>query len=130
MPDKEEDCPLVFIIDDDEALQETLALRLEVSGFRVARAFSGEDAFLKLKNTIPDIILLDVTMPKMDGFEVCKVLKENEDTQNIPVIFLTAAGTNMEAQLQSLMVGAVDYIPKPYEGNELVERIRQHLNQK
>ena len=126
----EEKAALVLVIDDDESLQETLTLRLEASGFQVARAFSGEDAFLLLKNTIPDIILLDVTMPNMDGFEVCKVIKENEESKHIPVIFLTAAGTNMEAQLQSLMVGAVDYIAKPYEGDELIERIRQHLKLK
>ncbi len=119
--------PSILVIDDDSGIRETVQVRLELSGFEVKTASAADEAFLLLKSWKPDLILLDVSMPKMDGFEVCKVLKENKDTSSIPVIFLTGAGGEMETQLQSLMVGAVDYVCKPFEGEELVARLRLHL---
>jgi DNA-binding response OmpR family regulator len=119
--------PLILIVDDDPMIRETLTLRLELQEFRAQSAASGDEAFLLLKTVKPDLIVLDLTMPKMNGFEVCKVLKENKETASIPVIFLTAVGSEMETKLQSLMVGAVDYIAKPFEGEELVKTIKKHL---
>ncbi|MBN2144864.1 MAG: response regulator [Candidatus Aureabacteria bacterium] len=119
--------PLIMIIDDDPMIRETITLRLELQNFKVVSAASGDDALLQLKSVIPDLIVLDLTMPKMNGFEVCKLLKENKETARIPVIFLTAAGSEMETKLQSLMVGAVDYLAKPFEGEELVTTIKKHL---
>jgi DNA-binding response OmpR family regulator len=117
----------ILVIDDDLDVLETLNLILESDGFSVRKASSGDDAFVILKSFIPDIILLDITMPKMDGFEICKILKSNRDTKHIPVIFLTGVGSEFTMKLQSLMVGGVDYICKPYEHEELLEKIKIHL---
>ena len=119
--------PIIMIVDDDVTIVDALHLLLETEGFEVRSALNGEDVFLLMKSVIPDIILLDITMPKMDGFEICKILKENSDTKHIPVIFITGAGMEIGFQLQSLMVGAVDYISKPFESKDLIEKIRTHL---
>ena len=118
----------IVIVDDDENLRKMLKIRLEAKGYDAIEAESGEYALEIINKEKPDLILLDIAMPDMDGYEVCKLLKENEETKNIPIIFLTGLGGNLENKLQSLMVGGADYIQKPFDGNELLKRIKKILN--
>lgn len=129
MQNKRRNKNIVLIVDDDKNILESLKMLLIHSGFHVETAANGEIAFLLLNNINPDIILLDITMPQMDGFEFCKILKENSETKDIPVIFLTGVGSEIGTRLQSLMVGAIDYITKPYESDELIQKIQLHVEQ-
>lgn len=117
----------ILVVDDDPFIQESLKTILESDGFLVHTVSSGDEAFLLFKTFLPDIILLDITMPKMDGYEVCKIIKSDRATKHIPVIFLTGVGSEFSMKLQGLMVGAVDYLCKPYEHEELLEKIKSHL---
>ena len=118
---------IILIVDDDESLRKMLKMRLSFSQFKVLTAGSGEEAFEAINKNKPDLILLDIAMPDMDGYEVCKILKDNPETKDIPIVFLTAIGGNIENKLQSLMVGGVDYIQKPFDGNDLMKRIEKIL---
>ncbi len=118
----------IIIVDDDENLRKMIKIRLELKNYSVLEADSGESALELINNEKPDLILLDIAMPDMDGYEVCKLLKDNEDTKNIPIVFLTGIEGNIENKLQGLMVGGADYIQKPFDGKELVERIEKILH--
>ncbi|MBN1522769.1 MAG: response regulator [Candidatus Aureabacteria bacterium] len=117
----------ILIVDDDDSLRKMLKMRLTFSQYKVLEAENGEEAFEVINNSKPDLILLDIAMPDMDGYEVCKILKDNPETRDIPIVFLTAIGGNIENKLQSLMVGGVDYIQKPFDGNDLMKRIEKIL---
>ncbi|HNY13269.1 MAG TPA: hybrid sensor histidine kinase/response regulator, partial [Candidatus Wallbacteria bacterium] len=95
-------------------------------GIEIAAATNGEDALKMAASDKPDLILLDIQMPEMNGFEVCRRLKENEATKNIPVIFLTAYG-EIEDIVKGFDAGAADYIAKPFKAQELVSRVLNHL---
>lgn len=94
---------------------------------RVHVAFNGQDGYDKAVLLIPDLILLDVSMPIMDGFATCRMLKNNELTRYIPVIFLTASN-DMPMRIEGLSLGAVDYIGKPFNEQEVIMRVEIHLN--
>ena len=119
---------LILIVDDDESLRKMLKVRLSFTKYKVETAGSGEEAFESINKNKPDLILLDIAMPDMDGYEVCKILKDNAETREIPIMFLTAIGGNIENKLQSLMVGGVDYIQKPFDGADLIKRIEKILD--
>ena len=113
----------VLIVDDEENARYILNLKLTTKKqFIVEEAENGKDALDKVVANKPDIILLDVMMPEMDGFETCKHLKENKKTEDIPIIFLTAK-TRTTDVIQGIRVGVDDYITKPYDFNDLYERI-------
>lgn len=95
----------------------------------IAVASSGEKALEIIKESIPDLILLDVMMPAMNGFEVCKILKEEDKTADIPVIFITAL-TDKEDIVKGFELGAVDYVTKPFNPKELLARVKTHLELK
>jgi DNA-binding response OmpR family regulator len=118
---------LILIVDDDESLRKMLKMRLSYNQYRVETAESGERAFDIISKERPDLILLDIAMPDMDGYEVCKILKDNPETRDIPIMFLTAIGGAIENKLQSLMVGGVDFIQKPFDGPDLMNRIEKIL---
>ncbi|MCK5708409.1 MAG: response regulator [Candidatus Aureabacteria bacterium] len=118
----------VLVIDDDESLRKMLQMRFSFSDYKVVTAESGEKAFDVINKCKPELILLDIAMPDMDGYEVCKILKDNPETRDIPIVFLTAIGGNIENKLQSLMVGGVDYIQKPFDGSDLLKRIEKILD--
>ena len=112
----------ILIVDDDASLRKIVAFRLKQVGYRVLAAESGEEGLAIAEAERPDLILLDIMMPKMKGRDVCARLKANPKTQHIPVIFLTALGLadHVEAGMD---VGAEDYIVKPFQPAELKERL-------
>ncbi|MCF4969269.1 hybrid sensor histidine kinase/response regulator [Nostoc sp. CMAA1605] len=116
----------ILIVDDIPTNIKVLFEILNQAGFKVAVAKSGKSALKKAEETLPNLILLDVMMPEMDGFETCRLLKENSQTRNIPVIFMTARSDLID-KVQGLKIGAVDYITKPIEYEEVLARINVHL---
>ncbi|WP_375467650.1 response regulator [uncultured Nostoc sp.] len=117
---------LILIVDDIPNNLKVLFDILNNSGFKVSIAKSGESALEKAQKTLPNLILLDVMMPGMDGFETCRHLKSNQKTKDIPVIFMTALSETVE-KVKGLHLGAVDYITKPIEHEEVLARINVHL---
>jgi PAS domain S-box-containing protein len=118
---------VILIVDDTPTNLEVLLDFLEDSGFRVLVAEDGVSAIERVEYAPPDLILLDVLMPEMDGFETCRRLKANESTKDIPVIFMTAL-TEMVDKVRGLSLGAVDYITKPLQHEEVLARVNIHLS--
>ena len=116
----------VFIVDDNPNNIKVLFSFLRDSGFRVLVAKDGESALAKLEETKADLILLDIMMPGIDGFETCRQLKANPETDEIPVIFMTALA-DADNKVKGLALGAVDYITKPFQQEEVLARIKMHL---
>ncbi|MCX8036356.1 MAG: response regulator [Candidatus Sumerlaeia bacterium] len=116
----------ILLADDEEDIKTVVAMFLEAQGYEVITAFDGLDALEKVRTEKPDLILLDIMMPVLDGFEVCKRLKENEDTARIPIVILSAAA-HVESVNRGLKAGAKDYIVKPFEPEKLVEKIEQFI---
>ena len=110
--------PLILIVDDTPKNIQVLGKTLHDTGYNVSFATSGKQGLDSRKKEIPDLILLDIQMPEMDGFEVCKILKVKPETKDIPVIFLTAL-TDSDKIVQGFEIGAVDYITKPFHTAEL-----------
>lgn len=116
----------LLIVDDVEQNLQVLGEILTTQGLRFAAAMNGKKALEVIKYRRPDLLLLDVMMPDMDGFEVCRRLKADPETEHIPVIFLTAAN-DKESVVQAFNVGAVDYITKPFHSAELLSRVYAQL---
>ena len=117
---------LILIVDDDSTNLKVLFRFLKESGFKVLVAKDGESAIEKLQEISPDLILLDVRMPGIDGFETCCRLKASAVTKDIPVIFMTVLSETVD-KLKGLSLGAVDYITKPFQQEEVLARVRLHL---
>lgn len=117
---------LILIVDDTTKNIQVLGNMLRSKGYNISIAISGKEALVSVKAKSPDLILLDIQMPEMDGFEVCKILKSNPDTKDIPVLFLTAV-TDPEKLVYGFELGAVDYITKPFNPAELYARVATHL---
>jgi DNA-binding response OmpR family regulator len=113
----------ILVVDDEERMVRFIRLNLEHDGFRVTDAYKGSQAINQLRTSMPDLVLLDVMMPDMDGFEVLKVIRE---IGNVPVIMLTAKGEE-DDRVRGLELGADDYITKPFSPRELVSRVRAVL---
>ena len=125
MPDNSQRAILMI---DDEANSRMLAkLLLEREGFRVITAPNGQDGLILAKVEQPDVVLLDVMMPKMNGHETLRRLREDVDTKHIPVIMVTARGTEHDIAV-SFRLGAVFHIEKPYETQDLLQKIRVALS--
>lgn len=116
----------ILAVDDVAANLEIIVETLSLAGYKVATATSGERALRRLEAYLPDLILLDIQMPEMDGFDVCQQLKANSRTADIPVIFITAF-SNMESVSKGFSLGAVDYITKPFREAELLARVNTHV---
>ena len=116
----------LLIVDDGPENLKLLCDYLRISGFTVSVADNGQDALKQAVELKPDLILLDVVMPMMDGFETCQYLKEDEQTKNIPVIFMTAL-VNTADKVRGFELGAVDHITKPLQPEEVLARITTHL---
>ena len=121
--------PLILIIDDDPQSLRLLNHALSEAGFRVAVANGGDVAFKVLAKRLPDLILCDVIMPEIDGYEVCRRLKAEPDHRDIPLIFLTSR-TDPDDLLAGFEAGAVDYVTKPFSSGELLARVRTHTELK
>lgn len=113
----------ILVVDDEERMVRFIRLNLEHDGFRVIEAYNGNQAINKARSNLPDLVLLDVMMPDLDGFEVLRVLRE---VSSVPVIMLTAKGEE-EDRVRGLELGADDYITKPFSPRELVSRVRAVL---
>jgi two-component system alkaline phosphatase synthesis response regulator PhoP len=118
----------ILVVDDEIYIVHILDFSLGMEGYEVVTALDGEQALEKLRSEKPDLIVLDIMMPKLDGYEVCKTVKGSPDTAHIPVILLSAKGRNVD-QKMGFDVGADDYITKPFSPRKLVERINQLLGQ-
>jgi DNA-binding response OmpR family regulator len=117
---------LVAVVDDDREVREYLATVLERAGYAVALAANGLRLVSALQVDRPDLILLDVNMSWIDGFELCRALKKNPEWESIPVVFVSgrSAPSDVEA---GMACGAVDFFPKPIDGRALVDRVRELL---
>ena len=118
----------VLVVDDEIYIVHILDFSLGMEGYEVITALDGEQALERLESDKPDMIVLDIMMPKLDGYEVCRSIKSNPATRHIPVILLSAKGRNVD-QKMGFDVGADDYITKPFSPRKLVERINQLLGQ-
>ncbi|QMS88565.1 hybrid sensor histidine kinase/response regulator [Nostoc edaphicum CCNP1411] len=119
----------LLIVDDNPTNLSVLCEALSIEGFRFRVAVDGETAIALAERNRPELILLDVQMPGIDGFETCRRLKANPVTQNIPIIFTTALA-DTESKTKGFSLGAVDYIPKPFAQEEVIARVRVHLQVK
>lgn len=117
---------LVLVVDDENENRHILRLLLEREGYKVAEARTGLEGLEATLTQQPSLVLLDVTMPELDGFEVCHRLKGNLRTAGIPVIFLTAMAGSADI-VRGFQVGGVDYITKPFQSAELLARVRTHV---
>lgn len=118
----------ILVVDDEIYIVHILDFSLGMEGYEVVTALDGEQALAKVKSEKPDLVVLDIMMPKLDGYETCKILKTNPETKGIPVILLSAKGRNVD-QKMGYQVGADDYITKPFSPRKLVERINMILGQ-
>lgn len=118
--------PKILVVDDQPINVQLLKRKLEREGMAVATAYSGQEALNLVASDKPDLILLDVMMPEMDGIEVCQRLQADLETKSIPIIFITAR-TSKEGKIEGLGVGAVDYITKPIDLDETLARVQTQL---
>jgi len=119
----------ILIVDDDPSNVDILEQELEELGYETASATNGQEGLQKVADTTPDLILLDVMMPVMDGFEVCRILKENEETRLIPIVIMTALHA-IDDRIKGIEAGADDFMTKPLNGRELQARIQTALKLK
>lgn len=117
----------IVIVDDQPNNLRVLSGILQQAGYKVRPALDGKFALQSIQSSPPDLILLDIRMPEMDGYEVCRRLKANEQTREIPVIFISAL-QDMEDKLQAFRAGGVDYVAKPFQVEEVLARVKAHLN--
>jgi len=113
----------ILVVDDEERMVRFIRMNLEHDGFQVSEAFNGKQAIQKIRDVTPDLILLDVMMPDLDGFEVLETVRE---VSNVPVIMLTAKGEE-DDRVRGLELGADDYVTKPFSPRELVSRVKAVL---
>ena len=119
----------VLIVDDDPDLVETVAMMLESKGFEVGKAYDGIEGEEAIKKRSPDVLVLDVMMPRKNGYQLCKELKSNKWTSDIPIILLTAVGeavpTTSYSHAEGMATEAEDFIPKPVDAATLVEAVQR-----
>jgi len=116
----------ILVIEDEKDIADLIVHHMESEGFRAIVAQDGHSAFEKIKRELPDLILLDLILPDMDGLEVCKILKQKELTRNIPIIMVTAKGEEVD-RVVGLQLGADDYVVKPFSTSELTLRVKKLL---
>ena len=121
----------VLIVDDDPDLVETVSMILESKGYEVGKAYDGIEGEEAIKKRRPDVLVLDVMMPRKNGYQLCKELKANQATKGIPVVLLTAVGeavpTTTYSHAEGMAVEAEDFIPKPVDAATLVEAVERLL---
>jgi len=116
----------VLVVDDEENITQILEFSIGAEGYQVVTASNGEEAINKARKEQPNLIILDIMMPKVDGYEVCRILKSNPLTKRIPVILLTAKGREIDKRL-GYEVGASDYIIKPFSPSKLIDKVNEYL---
>ncbi|MCL7452176.1 MAG: response regulator [Anaerolineae bacterium] len=113
----------ILVVEDEPDIRGLITFSLEYAGFTVVEALNGEEALDKAVVEQPDLVLLDVRMPKLNGYEVCKLLKAQDETRGIPIVFISARGQEAEIK-QGLELGAEEYILKPFAPDELYRRVQ------
>ena len=117
----------ILVVDDEVDLVKTIQFSLEVEGYTVLVSCNGEDALNLARRENPDLILLDIMLPKLDGYKVCRLLKFDEKYKHIPILMLTAK-TQEKDKVLGRETGADEYITKPFDMDELMEKIKAYLN--
>lgn len=118
--------PKILVAEDERDIRELVGFTLRFAGFEVVLVANGIEAIEKVSHEQPDLIILDVRMPKVTGYEVCRQLKGNPATSAIPIVFLSAKGRDGEIQ-QGLDLGAMEYIVKPFAPDDLVNQVKDIL---
>ena len=116
----------ILIVDDEQDITDLITYNLEREGFSAIKAFNGDKVFAIIKSQKPDLIILDLMLPGMNGLDICKGIRANPDTAHLPVIMLTAKGDEVD-KIIGLEIGADDYMTKPFSVKELVARVRTIL---
>ncbi len=130
----------ILVVDDNQSLVRIIEALLERRGYEVLTAFDGMEGLDRAREAKPDLIILDIVMPRLDGYEVCRLLQNNVDTAAIPILMLTAKGqvddpdiddqtldTRIQERMAGFDVGAIDFISKPVKAKELEERVKSLL---
>jgi two-component system alkaline phosphatase synthesis response regulator PhoP len=129
--EKMTDKQLILVVDDDPDLVESVSMKLESAGYRVGKAYDGIEAMDRIKEERPDLIILDVMMPRKNGYELCDELKKSDKYKDIIVVLLTAVADAVTSTKYTHMEGkstlADDYIPKPIELDRLMEIVKEQL---
>jgi len=115
--------PIVLVVDDDAGILRIIEMQLQRHGFQVVTAPNGQEALKVLRKTIPSVIILDVMMPGMSGYDVCQVVKRNERLEKVPVIFLTAKGSPQDYKT-GMDSGGVVYMVKPFSPEKLLQVVQ------
>jgi DNA-binding response OmpR family regulator len=119
----------VLIAEDDADIRMLVALRLKACGYEIVQATNGQEALELVESEKPDLCVLDVTMPHVDGFEVTRRLRAAEETAHLPIILLTARAQTRDIS-EGLSAGATDYVPKPFNAEDLIARVKAELEGK
>jgi DNA-binding response OmpR family regulator/DNA-binding CsgD family transcriptional regulator len=125
----ETNAPVILIVEDTSITLKVITTILSKERYKIETAANGAQALDAVRKVLPDVILLDIVMPGMDGYEVCRILKESPETMDVPVIFITVKD-EMENMLKGFEAGAVDYVTKPFNSAELLARVRTHVELK
>jgi two-component system alkaline phosphatase synthesis response regulator PhoP len=116
----------ILVVDDEVDLVKTIQFSLEAEGYKVLVSYNGEDALKQSRKENPDLILLDIMLPKLDGYKVCRLLKFDEQYKHIPILMLTAK-TQEKDKLIGKETGADEYITKPFDMDELMGKVKTYL---
>jgi len=119
----------ILIVDDEVDLVETIRFPLEMEGFQVLVSYNGEEGLNLARKENPNLILLDLMLPKLDGYKVCRLLKFDERYKHIPILMLTAK-TQEKDRILGMETGADEYITKPFDLDQLVEKVKAYLSAK
>jgi len=130
MGETQEQLTKILVVDDYAENVELVQELLTTNGYQVTTAYNGEEALEKIRREIPDLILLDIMMPKMDGYEVCEELRKNEETKDIPIIFVTAKTEVKDWTHAIFNIGVNSYITKPINPKKLLEKVKSVLRMK
>jgi DNA-binding response OmpR family regulator len=117
----------ILVVDDEVDLVKTIRFSLETEGYKVMTSHNGEDALNQARKENPDLILLDLMLPKLDGYKVCRLLKFDERYKHIPILMLTAK-TQEKDKVLGMETGADEYITKPFDMDGLMEKIKSYLS--
>lgn len=118
----------ILIVEDESSLAEALKMRFEANGYKVDIAGDGQEALKMVRNSPPDLIILDIMLPKIDGYKVCRILKFDEKHKSIPVVMLTAKVQDKDREL-GFEVGADAYIVKPFDSHHLTEKVKELMGE-
>lgn len=119
----------ILLVDDDPAMLDILTLLLEAEGIQVTGAVDGEEAYQKFQTAMPDLVVTDVMLPKIDGWKLCQKIKTDPDAKHVPVLVVTAKGEQI-SELMSYESGADAYISKPFRNDDFIKQVKDLLGQK